>query len=207
MKRLKQTLLRLDPGYLVVLAICLLALWPFIGRASLPQETDAELHIFRLVELSTLVRGGEFYPRWAPNFYHGYGYPIFNYYAPLTYYVGLIFELLPGLDAVAGVKAVFVLGLLGAGFGMYGFVRDNWGRPSGYLAAAVYVYAPYVQYVDPIARGALAESFSLGVFPLALWALDRLRRQPTWGRWVTAVLLIAAVILSHNLMALLFLAC
>lgn len=193
-----------DPGYLVVLVICLLALWPFIGRASLPQETDAELHIFRLAELSFLVRGGEFYPRWAPNFYHGYGYPIFNYYAPLTYYIGLIFELMPVLDAVDGVKAVFVLGLLGAGFGMYGFVRDNWGRPSGYLAAALYVYAPYVQYVDPIARGALAESFSLGVFPLALWALDRLRRLPTRGRWVTAVFLTAAVILSHNLMALLF---
>ena len=204
MNRLKQITQRIDPGYLVVLAICLLALWPFIGRASLPQETDAELHIFRLAELSFLVRGGEFYPRWAPNFYHGYGYPIFNYYAPLSYYVGLVFELLPRLDAVAGVKAVFVLGLLGAGFGMYGFVRDNWGRPSGYLAAAVYVYAPYVQYVDPIARGALAEAFSLGVFPLALWALDRLRRQQTWGRWGTAVLLVAAVILSHNLMALLF---
>ena len=204
MNRLKQTIRRIDPGYLVVLAICLLALWPFIGRASLPQETDAELHVFRLLELSHLVRGGEFYPRWAPNFYHGYGYPIFNYYAPITYYIGLIFELLPGLDAVAGVKAVFVLGLLGAGFGMYGFVRDNWGRPSGYLAAAIYVYAPYVQYIDPIARGALAEAFSLGVFPLVLWALDRLRRKHTKGRWLTAVLLVAALILSHNLMALLF---
>lgn len=204
LRSLRPLRFKFDPGYLVVLAICLLAIWPFISRASLPQETDAELHIFRLAELSFLVRGGELYPRWAPNFYHGYGYPIFNYYAPLTYYVGLLFELLPGVGAVGGVKAVFVLGLLGAGLGMYGFVRDNWGRPSGYLAAAVYVYAPYVQYVDPIARGALAESFSLGVFPLALWALDRLRRQQTRGRWVTAALLVAALILSHNLMALLF---
>ena len=129
MNRLKQALQHIDPGYLIVLVICLLAIWPFIDHASLPQETDAELHIFRLAELSFLVRGGELYPRWAPNFYHGYGYPIFNYYAPLTYYVGLLFELLPGVGAVGGVKAVFVLGLLGAGFGMYGFVRNNWGRP------------------------------------------------------------------------------
>ena len=50
---------------------------------------------FRLAELSYLLRGGEFYPRWAPNFYHGYGYPIFNYYAPLTYYLGSLIELLP----------------------------------------------------------------------------------------------------------------
>jgi hypothetical protein len=41
---------------------------------------------------------------------------------------------------------------------------------------------PYVLYIDPIARGVLAESFSLGVFPLALWALDRLRRRATAGR-------------------------
>jgi hypothetical protein len=204
--RIPHSALRLDPGYLVVLVICLLAIWPFIGRASLPQETDAELHIFRLLELSYLVRGGEFYPRWAPNFYHGYGYPIFNYYAPLTYYLGLPVELLPRLDAVDGVKTVFILGLLAAGFGMYGFVRDNWGRPAGYVAAAIYVYAPYVQYVDPIARGVLAESFSLGLFPLALWALDRLRRGPTFWRWITAVFLTAALILSHNLLGMFSLA-
>ncbi len=195
---------RLDPGYLVVFAICLLAIWPFLSRASLPQETDAELHIFRVVELSYLVRGGEWYPRWAPNFYHGYGYPIFNYYAPLAYYLALPIELMPGLDAVDGVKFVFVLALLLAGLGMYGFVRDNWGRPAGYVAAAVYVYAPYVQYIDPHARGVLAESLSLGLFPLALWALDRLRRGATVGRWVTAVFLTGALLLSHNLMGMFF---
>ena len=195
---------RIDPGILVVLAICLLAVWPFIGRPSLPQETDAELHIFRLAELSYLVRGGEIYPRWAPNFYHGYGYPIFNYYAPLVYYLGLPVELLPRLDAVDGVKFVFVLGLLAAAFGMYGFVRSNWGRPAGYVATAVYLYAPYVVYIDPHARGVLAESFSLGVFPLALWALDRLRQGATFWRWITAVFLIAALILSHNLLGMFF---
>lgn len=200
MNRHLTSAIRIDPGYLVVLAICLLAIWPFIGRPSLPQETDAELHIFRLAELSYLVQGGEFYPRWAPNFYHGYGYPIFNYYAPLSYYAGLPVALLPGLDAVDGVKFVFVLGLLAAAFGMYGFVRDNWGRQAGYVATAVYLYAPYVQYIDPMARGVLAESFSLGLFPLALWALDRLRRKQTTWRWLTAVFLTAALILSHNLL-------
>ncbi|MCA9933124.1 MAG: hypothetical protein KC415_04340, partial [Anaerolineales bacterium] len=183
-----QSRFRFDPGYLVVLAIVILVLWPFLSRASLPSETDAELHIFRLAELSSLVQGGEFYPRWAPDFYHGYGYPIFNYYAPLTYYLGVPITLLPGLDAVDGVKFVFVLGLLGAAFGMYGFVRDNWGRAAGYVATAVYLYAPYVQYIDPHARGVLPESFSLGMFPLALWALDRLRRERTAWRVGTAVI-------------------
>lgn len=204
MERLKGLIRRFDVGFLIVTAIAFIAIWPFISRSSLPVETDAELHIFRLHELGLLVRGGDFYPRWAPNFYHGYGYPIFNYYAPLSYYVGLIFELMPPFDAVAAVKGVFIIGLLAAALGTYGFVRDNWGRGAGYVAAALYVYAPYVQYVDPQARGVLAEAFSLGVFPLVLWALDRLRKGGGWRVWVTAVFLTSAVILSHNLMALLF---
>ena len=31
---------------------------------------------------------------------------------------------------------------------------------AGYVAAAVFIYAPYVQYIDPHARGVLPESFS-----------------------------------------------
>lgn len=194
----------IDPGFLVVLLICLLAVWPFISRPSLPEGTDAELHIFRLHELSYLVRGGEFYPRWAPDFYHGYGYPIFNYYAPLTYYLALPLELMPRVDAVLASKAVLVGGMFLAGLGLYGYVRDNWGRRAGYVGATFYVYSPYLQYVDPHIRGALPEAFSFAVFPLALWALDRLRRRPSAGSWSAACLTVAAVILSHNLMGLFF---
>jgi hypothetical protein len=184
--------------------ISLLAVWPFISRPSLPEGTDAELHIFRLHELSYLIRGGEFYPRWAPNFYHGYGYPIFNYYAPLIYYTALPFELLPQIDAVLASKIVLVGGMLLAGLGVYGFVRDNWGRRAGYVAAALYLYAPYVHYIDPHIRGALPEAFSFGIFPLSLWALDRLQRRASPRSWLASVFLIAAVILSHNLMGFFF---
>ncbi len=52
-----------DYGFVIVLAIGLLAIWPFLAISSLPQGTDAELHIFRLAELCYLLRGGEFFPR------------------------------------------------------------------------------------------------------------------------------------------------
>ena len=204
MSRLLNRLRQIDPGFAVVLLLSLVAIWPLVARASLPQETDTELHIFRLMELSYLVRSGEFYPRWAPDFYHGYGYPIFNYYAPLTYYIGLMVDLMPKLGPVAGIKFVLILGFLLGALGLYGFVRDNWGRVGGYVAAAVFLYAPYIQYVDPHVRGAVPESFSFGVFPLALWCVDRFWREQTGWRWSTAVLTVAAVILTHNLMALLF---
>ncbi|HSH04176.1 MAG TPA: 6-pyruvoyl-tetrahydropterin synthase-related protein, partial [Anaerolineae bacterium] len=186
--------------WLLLGLILVVAVWPFLSRADLPQETDAELHIFRLAELERLVREGIWYPRWAPNFYMGYGYPIFNYYAPLSYYAGLPVALLPGMNAVEGVKFVFVLGLgLGAA-GMYGLGRDNWGRPAGYVAAATFLYAPYIQYIDPHARGVLAESFALGLLPFSWWLLQRGQARVTMGRWWGVVLSVAAVALAHNLM-------
>ncbi len=196
--------LRIDHGYWVVLALCVLAVWPFLRYASLPHDTDAELHVFRLAELARMWEGGIVYPRWAANFYYGYGYPIFNYYAPLTYYIGLVFNLIPSFDPVASTKLVLLLGLVGAAVGMYGFMLNRFGRLSGFVAAASYIYAPYILYIDPHGRGVLPESFSFCVFPFALWSLDRLMQRPSAQRFITTVLLLAAIILTHNLMAMVF---
>jgi len=194
----------MDPGYLAVTAICLLAIWPFLSNPSLPEATDTELHIFRLAEMSRLVRGGELFPRWAPNFYFGYGYPIFNFYAPLTYQLGLVFDFMPLLGPVQAVKILFIIGIGLSGLGMYGLVRDIWGRGAGLVASASYVYAPFILFVDPYARGDLPESFSFGVFAVALWAINRLRQSPSWKNWLAAVFFIAALILTHNLMSMVF---
>ena len=73
-----------DLGLLLALALALLAAMPFLTRPDLPRGTDAELHVFRAAEMGYSLRAGDHFPRWAPDFYYGYGYPIFNYYAPLT---------------------------------------------------------------------------------------------------------------------------
>lgn len=198
---MRQRLRNVDWSLLALLVIVALALWPFLLRPGLPRFTDAELHVYRLAELARLVSAGELYPRWAPNFYFGYGYPIFNYYAPLSYYAGLPIALLPWWDAVAGVRAVFIGGMLAGALGTFALVRTYWGSASGLVAAAAYSFSPYVVYVDPHARGDLAESLALGLFPVALWAVDRLRRGSA-GAWLLAAALVAAVILSHNLLAL-----
>jgi hypothetical protein len=198
---MRQRLRSIDVSLVAVLAMVALALWPFLSRPGLPRFTDAELHVYRLAELARLVSAGELYPRWAPNFYFGYGYPIFNYYAPLSYYAGLPVALLAWWDAVDGVRSAFMLSMLTGTLGSFLFVRSHWGSPAGLVAAAAYSFAPYVLYVDPHARGDLAESLAIGLFPLALYAVDRLRAANAWS-WLVAAGLVAAVILSHNLLAL-----
>ncbi|MFQ5626951.1 MAG: hypothetical protein ACE5FM_09905 [Methyloligellaceae bacterium] len=47
---------------------------------------DAEMHVYRAAEVQYAIADGTLYPRWASDFYYGYGYPVFNYYSPLTYH-------------------------------------------------------------------------------------------------------------------------
>ena len=183
----------------VLLALAALAAWPFLTRPGLPRDTDAELHVFRAAQIGEALRGGAGYVRWAPDLWLGYGYPIFNYYSPLTYYLANLFPLL-GLDIVAAVKAVFILGLLGAAAGMYVFVRENWGERAGMIAAAAYVFSPYVLFIDPHMRGDLAEFFALAIFPWLLWTFQIPNRQV--GKSAIGAVLWAALILTHALMAL-----
>lgn len=187
----------------LALALGLVAAAPFLTRPGLPRETDAELHVYRAAELGRVLRAGVFYPRWAPNFYFGYGYPIFNYYAPLTYYAANLFDLLPAVDIVGGVKAVIVLGFLLASVGGYLLGRDLFGDEGGILAALSFTFSPYILFIDPHARGALAEHFALCLLPLAFYAFGRLMRG-VGGRWtfVGSVLSLSSVVMSHNLIGL-----
>ena len=71
------------------------------------------LHVYRTFELDRAWREGVLFPRIAPDFAYGYGYPIFNYYAPLFYYLVEIPHRL-GLEIELAFKlvvfATFVLG-------------------------------------------------------------------------------------------------
>jgi hypothetical protein len=196
----------------IILVLAALAAWPFLTRPGLPRETDAELHVFRAAQIGEALRGSMVYVRWAPDLWLGYGYPIFNYYSPLTYYLANLITLL-GLDMVTAVKAVFIIGLLSAVAGMYVFVRENWGERAGIVAAAAYVFSPYVLFIDPHMRGDLAEFFALALFPWLLWAFQmsnvkcresNFRRATSDLRPLVGVALWAALILTHALMALIF---
>lgn len=193
----------IDKGLWLAVALGLVAAGPFISRPGLPRQTDAELHVYRAAELGHTLRAGAVYPRWAPDLYYGYGYPIFNYYAPLTYYLANALDLLPGIDIVGGTKGVFILGLLAASVGAYLLGRDLFGAPSGVVAAAAFSFAPYIVFIDPHARGDLAEHFAVCFIPLALYAFRRLMGDEAGrGALLGSVVTLAAIVFAHALMGL-----
>jgi hypothetical protein len=195
-------LARLDWGVAAVVALCLIAAAPWLTRPGLPAGTDAEIHVPRVAEFARVLADGVLYPRWAPDFYLGYGYPLFDYYAPLVYYLAQPFYLFT--SAAGAVKAVFVLGTLAAGLGVYAFARRSLGRAAGVVAAAAFVLAPYLVLIDPLVRVDLAEYFALALTPWVLWGFDRLLEGGRRADVALAALPLAALALTHNLVLLLF---
>lgn len=168
----------------------------------LPEGHDVRFHLYRLVQLDSLVEHGVLYSRWAPDLAYGFGYPIFNYYAPAVYYVAELFHLL-GLTFTAALRAVFALALVAMAVGMYAWVRDLFSSLAALVAAAAYVTAPYMMILL-VYRGALAELAALALVPVILWATHRFmaRRRALYAG--LASLLYALLILTHNITAMLF---
>jgi hypothetical protein len=188
---------RFDLNLITILIIVVIAALPFLTRPGLPRHTDLELHVYRAAEYGDVLRDGVFYPRWAPDFYYGYGYPIFNYYAPFSYALASALNLIPGLDTVTSVKFVILLAYTLGAYGVYFFARRHFGSTAGVIASAAFVLSPYFLFIDPLMRGDLAEFLALSLLPWVFYVFDRPRRFS-----IAQPLILAAFVLTHNLLAL-----
>jgi len=186
---------------LLVGLFSLVAIQPLL-RPTLTRSFDGTLHLHRLIELDALLRQGLLYPRWAADLVYGFGYPLFNFYAPLSYYIAAGLHL-AGLSFVGATIGYFVLTTLGAGLTMYLWVRDIFGPRPAILAAAAYVYAPYHLY-DNLFRASFAGVLATALFPLILWAFRRLMITRSIKYLALSSLSYAALLLAHNVSSLIF---
>ena len=163
-----------------------------------------DTQVARVFEMQKSLSDGMFPVRWVANLGYGYGYPIFNYYAPLAYYVGGVFNLV-GVDALIATKLMMGIGIVLAGIFMYLLAREFWGKTGAIISSVLYLYAPY-HAVDIYVRGDVAEFWAYAFIPLAFWGIYKTflftGKKIPWIWIITAALGYAGVILSHNLSAL-----
>ena len=186
---------------LTLLALSLPAIYPLFS-GSLPCSDDAAFHLLRLTQLDHLLRQGVCYSRWAPDMAQGYGFPFFNFYAPLSYYFAELTSLLVG-NLNLGMRLAFALGFYLTGLTTYLLARDHFSRPAALVTAVAVIYAPYFAY-DVYFRGNLAESLAWPLLPLALWAIGRLARTNDRRYLLVTAVSYAAILLTHNVFALIF---
>ncbi len=170
-------------------------------KAYMTCSDDGVFHIHKALGLETLIKLGHWFPRWTPHMAHGFGYPLYNFYAPLSSYV------LAGIHNLGPIYPLALHIALGmcialSGLAVFYLVRDYWGPWSGLVAAVVYQTSPYVAF-NVLFRGALAETMAISLMPICLWAMDRtLRRTSTKWAAITSFCF-GALIYTHSATALL----
>ena len=150
------------------------------------------------------MRAGAIPARWMPEAAYGLGYPAFHYYAALPFYVSALGHL-GGLGVLGGIKLAQALGFLLAGGAAYGLARSaGLRRPGAVLASAAYSFAPF-HLVNLYVRGdALSEFYAMALFPLLLWLAICAAHRTTPGRLLALSIAYAALMVTHNISALVF---
>jgi hypothetical protein len=184
------------------LCVCLTvaAVLPLLPPATFYFLDDGSLHLFRLFELDRVLRQGVPYPRWAPDFAYGYGYPVFNFYPPLAYYIAEALHV-AGLDLPMALQATLALIIAIAAFGAYVMgceLFDSAPAPhwAGLLVATAYVFFPYF-LLNVYMRGAIAEALGAAILPWTLWALVRAMNRQRVGAVMLCGACVAGLLTSH----------
>ncbi|MGA2968144.1 MAG: 6-pyruvoyl-tetrahydropterin synthase-related protein [Candidatus Levyibacteriota bacterium] len=192
MKYLKQSL-----PLIFILLLSLFSIIPFFHTGFFPMHDDTQ--VARVYEMAKGLTDGMFPVRWSADLGYGFGYPLFNFYDPLPYYLGGIIEVI-GLNALLATKTMMALGVILAGVSMYFLGKEFWGKPGGILSALFYMYAPY-HAVDIYVRGDVAEFWAYAFIPLVFLGLYKIYKEEKWRYVVLAAISFALVVISHNLTA------
>ncbi len=183
---------------IIVIVLSYWAIKPLSIPGFFPIHDDTQ--VARVFEMTKSLKDGMFPVRWVQDLGYGYGYPIFSFYSPLSYYVGSAIELL-GFDALLATKTMMGLGIMLAGVFMYLLAKEFWGRLGGIVSAAFYLYAPF-HAVDIYVRGDVAEFWAYSFIPLAFYGMYKVFQTKGNFKWIVVGSLgYAGVMLSHNLTA------
>ncbi len=181
---------------LVIILLSYFAIKPLFMSGFFPMHDDTQ--VGRVVAMGKALRTGQFPVRWVADLGYGYGYPIFNFYGPLPYYVGGSLYAL-GFDGLFATKAMMAAGIVLAGITMFLLSFSVFGLYGGLLSSTLYVYAPY-HAVQLYVRGAAGELWAYGFLPLVLYGIIQLFNKKSVPNGVLSGSLgLFGVIVSHTI--------
>ena len=172
-------------------------------RNQLTAGYDNVLHLWRAIETDALLSAGILYSRWQPHMAFGFGYPLLLFQSPLSPLLASLLHRL-GLEWLAAVNGVFVIGAAFSGWTMWLLMRDLWGEEAGIVAAAVILTIPFHAYVN-FRRASMSEALAWAFPGLILWGLLRWQKHGQRRGLLAAAGGQAAMLLTHDVSSYLFL--
>lgn len=185
--------------FIAILFVCILsirALTPIAKNGFFPMHDDTQ--VGRVVVMGKALQQGQFPVRWVSDLGYGYGYPIFNFYGPLPYYVGGIFYAI-GFKGLIATKLMFIMGVLLAAVSMYLLGSYTFGIPGGIVASIFYTYAPY-HAVQIYVRGAVGEYWAYALLPVIILGVTLIAKGQKKKGVLIGGLGMASVVISHTLL-------
>jgi hypothetical protein len=183
----------------LILALSGLIVWPLFIPGYFSHHDN--LQVMRIFEMRKCLIDFQIPCRWVPDMGYGNGYPLFNFYGPLAYYIGAAASFVLGY--IGAAKLLFFLPLVFGGLGMFLLAKELFGKIPGVIAAVLYLFAPY-RALDSYVRGAVGESFALAIIPFVFYFLLRMIKQKDRKNFVLATISTFLLFVSHNIMTLIF---
>ena len=116
--------------FIALIIITVLAIFGLLNNQYFAIHDDQ--HIARLYLLDQAIRQGSLYPRWVGGLGFNFGYPLFNFYPPLIYYVAEFFHLI-GFNLLWSLKLMIITGSFVSSFGMYLLGKRFFDKKTGLL--------------------------------------------------------------------------
>src|SRR3989344_3018075 len=195
---IKKLILRFWP-LVILLVLTTLITWPLFLPGYFSHHDD--LQVMRIFEMRKCLEDLQIPCRWVPDMGYGNGYPLFNYYNPLPYYIGGLLSFVFGY--IFSVKILFFIAAILGGISMYFLTKEIFDKEAALLSATLYQFAPY-RALDLYVRGALAESFAISIAPFCLFFAIKVLKSNSSIFFLGLSLSIGALLTSHNIMTLFF---
>lgn len=176
-------------GLMLVVMLSFWSIKSLIGRGYFPMHDDTQ--VARVVVMGNALLHGQFPVRWVSDLGYGYGYPLFNFYGPLPYYLGGSLYAL-GVDSVLAAKWMFGIGTILAAVAMYFLLYPIMGLLAAITGSMIFLYAPY-HAMEIFIRGSVGEYWAIAFVPLILLGVYK-------KRVTLAAVGLAGLILSHTIL-------
>lgn len=155
---------------------------------------EQSISVIRLKEMNECFKDRQIPCRWVPDLQNLYGYPLFNFHAPLPYYFGELFYLLTN-NFILTAKLVFAIPILVS----YVFMYLNFKRLNKFISTIIVSLFIVVLTSLIYKREAIGEIWAFMFLSNLLYLIPRLKEQINLKKLLLFAIIISFLITVYNL--------